>query len=156
MAGIIFSKIISGGQTGVNRAALDIAIENGIPCGGWCPRGRRAEDGPIDPKYPLKETKSQEYQFRSEANVIAAEGTLILTIGKLTEGTAYTAQMALKYRKPYLIVDLKKKIEPKAVREWASAHKIHVLNVSGPRESKKPGIYEKAKRFLQGILEKNE
>ncbi|MCX5912053.1 MAG: putative molybdenum carrier protein, partial [Deltaproteobacteria bacterium] len=105
MLGIIFSKIISGGQTGVNRAALDVAIEFGIPCGGWCPKGRKAEDGPIDPKYSLKETKSQEYQFRTEANVIEADGTLILTIGKPTGGTAYTAQMAFKYRKPHLVVD---------------------------------------------------
>jgi predicted Rossmann-fold nucleotide-binding protein len=152
MPGIIFSKIISGGQTGVNRAALDVAIEIGIPCGGWCPKGRRAEDGPIDPKYPLKETKSQEYQIRSDVNVISADGTLILTIGKLTEGTAYTAQMALKYRKPHLVVDLEKKIKPKVVFDWAEAHKIRVLNVAGPRESKKPGIYEKAKQFLQTIL----
>jgi hypothetical protein len=156
MPGIIFSKIISGGQTGVNRAALDVAIELGLPCGGWCPKGRRAEDGPIDPKYPLKETKSQEYQVRTEANVIGSDGTLILTIGKLTEGTAYTAQMALKYRKPHLIVDLKKKINPKVVLDWAETHKIHALNVSGPRESKKAGIYEKAKQFLQTILVRKE
>jgi len=156
MSGIIFSKIISGGQTGVNRAALDVAIEFGIPCGGWCPKGRKAEDGPIDPKYPLKETKSQEYQFRTEANVIEADGTLILTIGKPTGGTAYTAQMAFKYRKPHLVVDLKKKIKPKVVLDWAEDHKIRVLNVAGPRESKNPGIYEKAKRFLQTILSSKE
>jgi hypothetical protein len=152
MPGIIFSKIISGGQTGVNRAALDVAIEFGIPCGGWCPKGRRAEDGPIDRKYPLKETKSQEYQFRSEANVIEADGTLILTIGRPMEGTAYTAQMAFKYRKPHLVVDLKKKFKPKAVLDWAEAHKVRILNVAGPKESKNPGIYEKARQFLQTIL----
>ncbi len=152
MPGKIFSKIISGGQTGVNRAALDVAIEYGIPCGGWCPRGRRAEDGSIDPKYPLKETKSQEYQFCSEANVIAADGTLILTMGKLTEGSAYTAQMALKSRKPHIVVDLKKKFNPQAVLDWAEAHKVHLLNVAGPRESKKPGIYERAKQCLQTVL----
>ena len=156
MPGIIFSKIISGGQTGVNRAALDVAIEFGIPCAGWCPKGRKAEDGPIDPQYPLKETKSQEYQIRTEANVIGSDGTLILTIGKLTEGTAYTAQMALKYRKPYCVVDLEKKIKPKRVLDWAEAHKIRVLNVAGPRESKKPGIYERAKQFLQTILFRKE
>ncbi len=152
MPGIVFSKIISGGQTGVNRAALDVAIAVGIPCGGFCPKGRRAEDGAIDPKYPLKETKSPEYQFRTEANVIEADGTLILTIGKPTGGTAYTAQMAFKYKKPHLVVDLKKKTKPKAVLDWAEAHGIRVLNVAGPRESKIPGIYEKAKQFLEKIL----
>ncbi len=77
MPGIVFSKIISGGQTAVDRAALDVALE----CGGWCAKGRRAEDSLIDPKYPLKETKSEEYQFRTEANVREADGTLILTVG---------------------------------------------------------------------------
>ena len=152
MSGIIFSRILSGGQTGVNRAALDVAIELGIPCGGWCPRGRRAEDGPIDPKYPLRETKSQEYQFQTEANVIEAEGTLILTMGKLTEGAAFAAQVALKYRKPHLIVDLNKKVKPNVVLNWAAAHKIRAVNIAGPKESKKPGIYEKAKQFLQTVL----
>ena len=152
MPGIVFSKIISGGQTGVDRAALDVALELGIPCGGWCPKGRRAEDGPIDLKYPLKETKSEEYPVRTEANVIEADGTLILTIGKPTEGTAYTGKMAMKCKKPHLVVDMKKKIKPEMVLEWARAHQIGVLNVAGPRESKCPGIYEKAKNFLKSIL----
>ena len=152
MPGIIFSKVISGGQTGVDRAALDVALELGIPCGGWCTKGRRAEDGPIDTKYPLKETKSEEYQFRTEANVMEADGTLILTIGKPTGGTAYTVQMAVKNKKPYLVVDLKKGINPKMVLDWARAHEIRTLNVAGPRESKITGIYEMAKNLLKSIL----
>ena len=152
MPGKIFSRIISGGQTGVNRAALDVAIEFGIPCGGWCPRGRMAEDGPIDPKYPLRETKSQEYQFRTEANVIEAEGTLILTMGKLPEGAAYAAKAALRHRKPHLIIDLNKKIKPDAILKWAAAHKIRVVNIAGPKESRKPGIYEKTRQFLHTVL----
>lgn len=152
MPGAIFSKIISGGQTGVNRAALDAAIEFGIPCGGWCSRGRMAEDGPIDPRYPLRETKSQEYQIRTEANVIEAEGTLILTMGKLTEGAAYAAKVALRYRKPHLIVDLNKKIKPDTVLKWAVAHKVRAVNIAGPKESKKPGIYGKTRQFLQAVL----
>ena len=152
MPEIVFSKIISGGQTGVDRAALDAAIELGIPCGGWCPKGRRAEDGPIDLKYPLKETKSEEYPFRTEANVIEADGTLILTIGKPTKGTAYTVQMAVKCKKPHLVVDMKKKIKPEMVLEWARTHQVGVLNVAGPRESKFPGIYEQVKNFLKSIL----
>ena len=152
MPGIIFSKIISGGQTGVDRAALDVALELGIPCGGWCAKGRRAEDGPIDPKYPLKETKSAKYQFRTEANVMEAGGTLILTSGTPTGGTAFTIQVALKHKKPYLVVDLKRKPNPSMVRNWANMLKIGILNVAGPRESKIPGIYEMAKNLLESIL----
>jgi hypothetical protein len=152
MPGIIFSKIISGGQTGVDRAALDVALEFGIPCGGWCPRGRRAEDGPIDPKYPLKETKSEEYQFRTEANVIGADGTLILTLGPPSGGTGFTVQMAIKHKKPLLIFDFKKKFEPNTILDWGRTHNIKILNVAGPRESKFPGIYEKAKKLLESIL----
>ena len=115
---------------------MDVALELDISCGGWCPKGRRAEEGPIDPQYPLKETKSKEYPFRTEANVIQADGTLILTVGKPAEGTAYTVQMAVKHRKPHLIVDLRKKVKIEMVLEWAEARKIRVMNVGGPRESK--------------------
>ena len=152
MPGTVFSKIISGGQTGVDRAALDVALELGIPCGGWCPKGRKAEDGPIDPKYPLKETKSEEYPIRTEANVMEADGTLILTVGPPSSGTAFTIQMAFKRKKPHLVVDMNKKIKPEMVLEWAKTHQIRVLNVAGPRESKIPGIHEKAKNFLKNIL----
>lgn len=152
MPGIVFSKIISGGQTGVDRAALDVALELGIPCGGWCPQGRKAEDGPIDPKYPLKETKSAKYQFRIEANVMEADGTLILTSGTPTGGTAFTVEVALKRRKPYLVLDLKRKPNPSAARNWGKMLKIGILNVAGPRESKIPGVYEKAKNLLRSIL----
>jgi|MudIll2142460700_1097286.scaffolds.fasta_scaffold155278_2 predicted Rossmann-fold nucleotide-binding protein len=147
-----FSKIISGGQTGVDRAALDVAFEAGIPCGGWCPKGRKAEDGPIDPKYPLKETKSEEYPVRTEANVIEADGTFVLTFGRPTEGTAFTIQAAVKHKKPYLLIDLKKKINPLFALDWAKKRKIRILNVAGPKESKIPGIYKMAKDFLMEIL----
>jgi hypothetical protein len=152
MPGIIFSKIISGGQTGVDRAALDVALEFGIPCGGWCTKGRRAEDGPIDLKYPLKETKSAKYQFRTEANVMEADGTLILTSGIPTGGTAFTIEVALKHKKPYLVIDLNRKPNPSLVRDWGNMLKIGILNVAGPRESKIPGIYGMGKNFLESIL----
>jgi len=148
----IFTKIISGGQTGVDRAALDVALLHGIPCGGWCPKGRKAEDGPIDAHYPLKETSSPHYEVRIEANVIGSDGTLILTEGKPMGGTAYTIQMAIKHKKPYLTVDLRKKKKPSMIQEWAMTRKIHVLNIAGPRESKVPGIYEKAKSFLDAAI----
>lgn len=95
MPGILFPKILSGGQKGGDTVALDVALELGIPCSGWCPKGRKAEDGPIDPQYPHKETKSEEYPFRTEANVIKADGILILTIGKPTGGIAYTTSIAI-------------------------------------------------------------
>ncbi len=148
----IFTKIISGGQTGVDRAALDVALQYGIPCGGWCPKGRKAEDGPIDARYPLKETSSLHYEVRIEANVIGSDGTLILTEGKPAGGTAYTIQMTIRHKKPYLIIDLRRKTKASIIHEWAMTRKIHVLNVAGPRESKIPGIYEKAKSFLVAAL----
>src|SRR6516225_6913367 len=100
------AKIISGGQTGVDRAALDVALELGIPCGGWCPKGRRAEDGPIPQRYPLQETGSKEYPVRTAKNVRQADGTLILTRGPSDRGTALSVRLAGKHKKPCLCVDL--------------------------------------------------
>src|SRR5437588_11049303 len=116
----MLQRIISGGQTGVDRAALDVALELGIPCGGWCPRGRRAEDGPIPEKYPLKETSTKEYPQRTEQNVCDADGTLILTRGQPDRGTALTAKLANRHRKPLYVVDLAQPAADEAakVREW--------------------------------------
>jgi hypothetical protein len=152
MAGTVLSKIISSGQTGVDRAALDAALELGLPCGGWCAKGRKAEDGSIDLRYPLKETSTVQYQFGTEANVMEADGTLILTTGKPTGRTAFATQMALKHKKTHLVIDLNRKVAPRVVRDWAERHKIRVLNVAGPREGKIPGIYGKARKFLDLIL----
>ena len=87
----LVEKIVSGGQTGVDRAALDVALELGIPCGGWCPRGRRAEDGALSARYPLMETPSDDYVQRTTWNIRDSDGTLILTRGEPTGGTAQTA-----------------------------------------------------------------
>ena len=132
----------------MDRAALDVALELGLPCGGWCPKGRLAEDGPIDPRYPLNETKSSEYGERTEKNVEDSDGTLILTWGAPTGGTDFTIQMAENHKKPYLVVDLGEIKDPTEAGTWIKAHAIGVLNVAGPRESKNPGIYQKAKKFL--------
>src|SRR4030042_3461464 len=94
-------RIISGGQTGVDRAALDVAFELDIPCGGWCPKGRKAEEGPIDTRYPLQETVSVRYPIRTERNVRESDGTLILTWGKPSGGTALTIKFAQKNKKPF-------------------------------------------------------
>lgn len=148
-----FSKIISGGQTGVDRAALDTALELGLPVGGWCPKGRRAEDGPIDKGYPLQETESFYYPIRTERNVLDSDGTLILTRGKPKGGTALTVKLARAHKKPYLLVDLSAGEEVSPVRNWGKANRIKVLNVAGPRESETPGIYDRTVCFLKKVLE---
>src|SRR5947209_13063019 len=97
------AKIVSGGQTGVDRAALDVALELGLPCGGWCPRGRRAEDGPLPARYPLTETSWEGYPQRTRWNVRDSDGTLILTRGQPDRGTALTIKLAQRLGKPYRI-----------------------------------------------------
>jgi hypothetical protein len=146
------TTIRSGGQTGVDRAALDVALELGIPCGGWCPKGRRAEDGPIPERYPLRETPWSGYPQRTEWNVRDSVGTLILTVGPADRGTALTARIAERLGKPYLKLDLLAAPSAAAVREWAGAHNVQVLNVAGPRESSSPGIGERARLFLREVL----
>ena len=145
-------RIVSGGQTGVDRAALDVALELGLACGGWCPQGRRAEDGTLNPKYPLQETPLPDYAQRTEWNVRDSDGTLILTRGIPTEGTAATIELARRYRKPHLVADLEQGAEALAVRQWIARRRIRVLNVAGPRESKCPGIYAQAATFLRAVL----
>lgn len=145
-------KIISGGQTGVDRAALDVAFEFGLACGGWCPKGRRAEDGPLPSLYPLQETPSDEYSQRTEWNVRDSDGALVLTHGKPEGGTAYTLDFAAQLGRPCLVVDLETPPRMSSVWAWASKNHVRVLNVAGPRESKSPGIYREAKRFLHQLL----
>lgn len=148
----MIKKIVSGGQTGVDRAALDIAIYRNIPHGGWCPLGRRAEDGIIDFAYQLVETQSQDYSQRTEYNVRDSDGTLILSQGRLTGGTAFTAQIAKAIGRPCLILDLAAYIDYEAVLTWLEQNNIQILNIAGPRESKHPGIYTRAKSALDRIL----
>ena len=145
-------KIISGGQTGVDRAALGAAIELGIQRGGWCPKGRKAEDGVIPDHYPLQETSSASYPVRTEKNVKDSDGTLIPTIEPVTGEIALTPKVARKLRKPHLVIDLSKEPDPNAVRNWGQEYSIKVLNVAGPRESKTPGSHGRTFQFLCGIL----
>jgi hypothetical protein len=100
------ARVISGGQTGVDRAALDWAIRNDVPHGGWCPKGRRAEDGTIPEKYALEETASRGYADRTRRNVFSADATLILNIGPLEGGTRLTAEVCEQWQKPFLIIQL--------------------------------------------------
>ena len=153
MAGrAVVQKIVSGGQTGVDRAALDIALECGLACGGWCPKGRKAEDGLIDARYPLRETPSGAYEQRTEWNVRDSDGTLVLTRGPVRGGTADTVAFATRSHKPCLIIDLDQPAKVEASRTWVSEHQIRTLNVAGPRESKSPGIYEQAMAFLHQLV----
>lgn len=145
-------KIVSGGQSGVDRASLDVAAELSLPRGGWCPRGRYAEDGPIPDTCPLKETPSPDTAQRTEWNVRDADGTLVLTEGEPSGGTAVTIHFARRHGKPCLVLDLDEGPEPGTVGRWIAAHGIAVLNVAGPRESKCPGIYRRAVAFLREAL----
>ena len=148
----IIERIISGGQTGVDRAALDVAIEWGIPCGGWCPKGRRAEDGRIPAHYPLQEASSKEYPLRTRLNVEDADGTLVLTSGNPTGGTALTLKLARQLHKPFLLVDLARDANPSLLRPWIRENHIGVLNIAGPREGESSGIYGHASAFLRKAL----
>ena len=149
---IFLRKIISGGQTGVDRAALDVGLALGLPVGGWCPKGRRAEDERIPDRYPLIETPERNYQVRTRRNIEDADGTLILNLGKLEGGTALTAAHARKIGKPCLVVALEEGIELATFCDWLKKHSIAVLNVAGPRESKRPGVYAAAMRSLKYLL----
>ena len=144
--------IVSGGQSGVDRAALDVALELGIPCRGWCPKGRRAEDGPIDPCYPLTETPTAAYEERTQRNVLESNGTLVLRGEQSSPGTEFTIQLAERFGKPYLIVELFNRPDAAWVRRWLSDHQIRVLNVAGPRESQSSGIHNRARAFLLDVL----
>lgn len=145
-------KVVSGGQTGVDRAALDVALELGLACGGWCPKGRKAEDGPLAWRYPLTETPSAEYAQRTEWNVRDSDGTLVLTRGELRGGTAQTVEAAARLGKPHLVADLATPLDAASVQAWSREHRIETLNVAGPRESTRPGIYAQASQCLRAIF----
>ena len=145
-------KVVSGGQTGVDRAALDAARATGLPCGGWCPRGRLAEDGAIDPAYPLVETPSADYAQRTEWNVRDSDGTLVVARGRPRGGTALTMTLARRHGKPLLVVDLSRNPSPEEVARWIEAHAMGTLNVAGPRESQRRGIGPEARSLLESVF----
>ncbi|HZJ16907.1 MAG TPA: putative molybdenum carrier protein [Chthoniobacteraceae bacterium] len=145
-------KIVAGGQTGADRAALDWAIAHGVPHGGWCPRGRRADDGRIAEYYALTETPRRAYVQRTEWNVRDSDGTLLVTLDpKLRAGSKRTAEFAKQYRRPCLHVS---QTEPfaacaEAVRRFLREQRITVLNVAGPRASEAPQVGE----FVGALLD---
>jgi hypothetical protein len=143
----VLSKIISGGQTGVDRGALNAAIALDIDHGGMCPRGRLAEDGRIPDQYRLEEMDSRRYWVRTEQNVIDADATLILYYGRLTGGTEFTRRMAIKNRKPFFLFDLTIPPELEEVVQWLDDEQVTVLNCAGPRESSCEGIESLAEKL---------
>ncbi len=149
------AKMVSGGQTGVDRAALDVAIELGCAHGGWVPQGHWAEDGPLASRYLVAEADSPQPAVRTELNVRDSGATLIISHGPLSGGSALTRELALRCARPVLHIDLAASDEATAaqqIRDWIDAHEIRVLNVAGPRASSDPLIYDAASRVLRRVL----
>ncbi len=148
---LALKRIVSGGQTGADRGGLDAAIELGIEHGGWCPRGRRAEDGPIPERYRLRETDSEEYSARTDRNVVDSDGTVLLTRGAPTGGSKLTAELAARRDKPLLHLDLDAlddEAAPARLRAWLARERIATLNVAGTRESGCADLAEQVRRVL--------
>jgi hypothetical protein len=165
--------IISGGQTGVDRGALDAALEAGIPHGGFCPLGRRAEDGVIPDRYALTETSTEAYPARTAMNVRQGHGTLLLVRGRAallhSRGTKMTLEMCRKQRKAWHAADPRRPEHAERVAGWIDElagtlegptgwleglekDQVFFLNVAGPRESKAPGIHDETVEFLRMVL----
>ena len=149
-------KIVSGGQTGVDRAALDWALSHDIDHGGWCPKGRLASDGRIAIQYLLRETESAGYRQRTKRNVQDSDATLIVNVGQLDGGTLQTVEFARRLKKPHLVIQLD--LEPlevlaAEVNNWLRQGRYAVVNVAGPREEKRPGISDLTISLLDLSLE---
>lgn len=148
-------KIVSGGQTGADRAALDVALELGIPCGGWCPEGRQAEDGVIDARYPLQELAGGGYRERTRQNVLDSDGTAIFCFGPPTGGTLSTLEDVREHHKPHLLIDLNEVGLEKVAQQltaFVAQHQIKKLNVAGPRASTDRRIYSAVTTILRQFL----
>lgn len=151
----MIEKVISGGQTGADRGGLDAALEFEIPHGGWCPKGRIAEDGVIPPVYQLSETKSTAYPPRTKLNISSSDGTLIVTRGKYGRGTRLTISLCEEMSKPRVHIKFDKIDLDAAVQQvvaWVKTNNIKVLNVAGSRESSTPGLQEQTKYFVMLVL----
>jgi hypothetical protein len=151
----MLKKIVSGGQTGVDRAALDAAMQRGIPHGGWIPKGRLTEEGPLPERYHLQEMPTDSYPARTEKNVIDSDGTLIISRSVPQGGTDYTRKMALRHGKQMLHIDLSLYTNSldaaSLISSWIQMNNIETLNVAGPRASKDANIYDEALALLTHI-----
>ena len=149
-------KIVSGAQTGADRAALDFAIEYGIDYGGWVPRGRKAEDGSVPARYSVLELPEGGYSERTEKNVIDSDGTLIVSHGALAGGSRLTLEMTEKHEKACLHIDLNNIIHFDAaidIHDWIVENRIKILNVAGPRASKDARIYKAVYDILEMVIQ---
>lgn len=145
-------RIVSGGQTGVDQAALDVAIELGIAHGGWCPLGRLCETGKIAAKYQLQEMTSTDYAARTLQNVKDSDGTLILYLSKLSGGTALTGRFARENGKPLHRVRMDLDVNYSQIVDWILMNSIRILNIAGPRASSQPEIHSITGRVLKKLF----
>ncbi|MGD8977421.1 MAG: putative molybdenum carrier protein [Gammaproteobacteria bacterium] len=153
----VLRRIVSGGQTGVDRAALDAALARGFPCGGWCPQGRWSEDGPIPGRYPLCETDSPDPADRTEANVRDSDATVVIAAGPLVGGTRLTAALAMRLDRPLCRIDIGRVDAAEAVgllAGFVEEQAVGVLNVAGPRCSQAPEAGEMTLEIVGGLLDR--
>jgi hypothetical protein len=151
-------KIISGGQTGVDRAALDIALKHGIESGGWCPAGRLDEIGRIPDRYPLKELENGGFAERTLRNVKDSDGTIVIYPGKLSGGTEQTVRFCVEHRRPHELIDAFNVSTEKAAQLIAGfvyENKIDILNVAGPRHSEWTEGYDYTTSALEAFVNAN-
>lgn len=154
---MILQKIISGGQTGVDRGALDACLNLKFDCGGWCPAGRRAEDGPIPARYPLQETHSPFYEDRTRQNIESAEATLVLYNHKLTGGTLLTYSIAKSTHHPVFLFQVSPFFIENTLKDlfrFLETHQVRVLNVAGPRASQWDKAYESGVLITSRLIQK--
>jgi hypothetical protein len=148
-------KIISGGQTGVDRAALDVAPKHGIECDGWCPAGRMDEFGRIPNRYPVKELQRGTFADRTLQNVKDSDATIVIYFAELRGGTEFTVECCKQLQRPHKLIDAAKMPANEAAAamvDFVRDHKIDILNIAGPRQSEWPGGYEYAFRALDVFL----
>ena len=150
----MLSCVVSGGQTGVDRGALDAALDLGFPCGGWCPQGRQAEDGVIPARYPVIELIGGGYEERTQKNVEDSDGTLVITFGRASGGTARTIDCCRILGRPHVIIDAAVLPLEEAVRDaqrFITDEGVGRLNVAGPRASGEPSAHRYAYRLVREL-----
>jgi putative molybdenum carrier protein len=151
----MLKKIISGLQTGVDRAALDVCLENSFPCGGWCPKCRMAEDGVLSEDYPII-SSSRDERFATEENILDSDGTLVITRGRPVGMTALSSVLAKRRGKYSLVLDVLRVANNETavaiINKWIEENRIEILNIAGPKESRYPGMYITTRVIIEQLL----